>query len=51
MKAMQNIPFIVNADPYLTPTSVALADIVLPVAMERRAQFGAYVVVALPRHG
>ena len=33
MKAMQNIPFIVNADPYLTPTSVALADIVLPVAM------------------
>ena len=33
MKAMQSIPFIVNADPYLTPTSVALADIVLPVAM------------------
>ena len=33
MKAMQNIPFIVNADPYITPTSVALADILLPVAM------------------
>lgn len=33
MKAMQNIPFIVNADPYITPTSVALADIILPVAM------------------
>lgn len=33
MKAMQNIPFIVNADPYVTPTSVALADIILPVAM------------------
>ena len=33
MKAMQNIPFIVNADPYVTPTSVALADILLPVAM------------------
>ena len=31
--AMQRIPFIVNADPYLTPTSVALADILLPVAM------------------
>ena len=33
MHAMQKIPFIVNADPYMTPTSVALADLVLPVAM------------------
>ena len=33
MAAMKRIPFIVNADPYLTPTSVALADILLPVAM------------------
>lgn len=32
-ESMQKIPFIVNADPYMTPTSVALADIVLPVAM------------------
>ena len=28
-----NIPFIVNADPFVTPTSVALADLILPVAM------------------
>ena len=33
MAAMNRIPFIVNADPYITPTSVALADILLPVAM------------------
>lgn len=33
MAAMKNVPFIVNCDPYMTPTSVALADIVLPVAM------------------
>ena len=33
MAAMKKIPFIVNADPYITPTSVALADIILPVAM------------------
>ena len=33
MAAMKRIPFIVNADPYITPTSVALADILLPVAM------------------
>ncbi len=33
MEAMKRIPFIVNADPYITPTSVALADILLPVAM------------------
>lgn len=33
MQAMARVPFIVNADPYLTPTSVALADILLPVAM------------------
>ncbi len=32
-EALNSIPFIVNADPYLTPTSVALADIILPVAM------------------
>lgn len=33
MQAMQKVPFIVNVDPYLTPTSIALADILLPVAM------------------
>ena len=33
LEAMKRIPFIVNADPYITPTSVALADIILPVAM------------------
>ena len=33
LEAMKKIPFIVNADPYLTPTSVAVADILLPVAM------------------
>ena len=34
MKAMQNIPFIVNADPYVTPTSVASGrHRCLPVAM------------------
>jgi len=32
-KALKNVEFIVNADPFMTPTSVALADIVLPVAM------------------
>ncbi|MCI8452976.1 MAG: molybdopterin-dependent oxidoreductase, partial [Eggerthellaceae bacterium] len=37
--AMNNIPFIVVADPFMTPTAVAHADIVLPVAMscERNA--------------
>ena len=33
LAAMQKVPFIVNADPFLTPTSVACADILLPVAM------------------
>ena len=33
LEALKKIPFIVNADPYLTPTSVAVADILLPVAM------------------
>ncbi|MGI6033839.1 MAG: molybdopterin-dependent oxidoreductase [Coriobacteriales bacterium] len=33
MHAMQNVPFIVDADPYMTPTAMALADMVLPVAM------------------
>lgn len=28
-----NVDFIVNADPFLTPTSVALADLILPVSM------------------
>ena len=32
-EALKKIPFIVNADPFLTPTSVACADILLPVAM------------------
>jgi len=32
-EAMKKVEFIVNADPFLTPTSVALADIILPVAM------------------
>ena len=38
-EAMRNIPYIVVADPYMTPTAVACADIVLPVAMscERNA--------------
>jgi len=31
--SMQRISFIVNADPYITPSSVALADLLLPVAM------------------
>ncbi|UWG95785.1 molybdopterin-dependent oxidoreductase [Dehalobacter sp. DCM] len=32
-EAMKNVEFIVYADPFLTPTAVAFADIVLPVAM------------------
>ncbi|MDD6785462.1 MAG: molybdopterin-dependent oxidoreductase [Eggerthellales bacterium] len=38
-EAMRNIPYIVVADPFMTPTAVACADIVLPVAMscERNA--------------
>lgn len=31
--AMMSVPFIVVADPFMTPTAQALADIVLPVAM------------------
>ncbi|MDR3315160.1 MAG: molybdopterin-dependent oxidoreductase [Coriobacteriales bacterium] len=32
-ESVNRIPFIVNADPYLTPSSIAFADILLPVAM------------------
>ena len=32
-EALKKIPFVVNADPFITPTSVAFADILLPVAM------------------
>ena len=32
-KAMQNVEFVVNCDPFVTPTSVAFADILLPVSM------------------
>ena len=32
-EAMRKVPFVVNADPFLTPVSVACADILLPVAM------------------
>jgi anaerobic selenocysteine-containing dehydrogenase len=32
-KALQRCPFVVNVDPYLTPFSIAYADIILPVAM------------------
>ncbi len=32
-KALLNVPFIVDADPFMTPTAIACADIVLPVAM------------------
>lgn len=32
-KALNRVPFIVNADPFITPFSVAFADILLPVAM------------------
>ena len=34
-KALKEIPFIAYADPFLTPTAVALADVVMPVAMSR----------------
>ena len=33
LDALNNIEFIIVADPYLTPTAVALADYVLPTAM------------------
>ena len=32
-KALQRCPFVVNVDPYVTPFSIAYADILLPVAM------------------
>ncbi|NLP45167.1 MAG: molybdopterin-dependent oxidoreductase [Peptococcaceae bacterium] len=32
-KYLKNVPFIVYADPFLTPSAVAFADLVLPVAM------------------
>ncbi|MDR1088989.1 MAG: molybdopterin-dependent oxidoreductase [Coriobacteriales bacterium] len=32
-KALQRCPFVVNVDPYMTPFSIAYADILLPVAM------------------
>ncbi|MDR2109004.1 MAG: molybdopterin-dependent oxidoreductase [Coriobacteriales bacterium] len=32
-KYMREIPFIAYADPFITPTMVALADLILPVAM------------------
>jgi anaerobic selenocysteine-containing dehydrogenase len=31
--ALQRCPFVVNVDPYMTPFSIAYADILLPVAM------------------
>ncbi|MDR0350777.1 MAG: molybdopterin-dependent oxidoreductase [Coriobacteriales bacterium] len=31
--ALKRCPFVVNADPYITPFSIAYADILLPVAM------------------
>lgn len=32
-EAMRKVPFVVNADPFITPISVACADVLLPVAM------------------
>ena len=32
-EAMKKVEFVVNCDPFITPTSVAFADILLPVAM------------------
>ena len=32
-KALKDVPFIAYADPFLTPTAGALADVVMPVAM------------------
>lgn len=32
-EAMRKVPFVVNADPYITPISEACADILLPVSM------------------
>ncbi len=32
-EAMKNLEFVVNCDPFITPTSVAFADILLPVSM------------------
>ena len=45
-KALKEIPFIAYADPFLTPTAVALADVVMPVAMSCRAQLRPFVVDA-----
>ncbi|MDR3136100.1 MAG: molybdopterin-dependent oxidoreductase [Coriobacteriales bacterium] len=32
-EAMKRVPFVVNADPFITPISVACADMLLPVSM------------------
>ena len=32
-EAMRKVPFVVNADPFITPISVACADLLLPVSM------------------
>ena len=32
-EAMKKVPFVVNADPFITPISVACADLLLPVSM------------------
>ena len=49
-KYMKEIPFIVYADPFVTPTMVAIADLVLPVSMLGGARFGPYLVDAVARH-
>jgi len=33
LEALKNVPYIVVADPYITPTASAVADLLLPVAM------------------